>query len=75
MKKILSLIACTGLIVTTSISTIACTNVTKDQFSKIKGAVYDGENNIILLPSEMQKLADSFGKDLIDENDDSRSQY
>jgi hypothetical protein len=28
-----------------------------------------------LLPSEMQKLADSFGKDLIDENDDSRSQY
>jgi len=75
MKKILSLIACAGLIITTGISTMACTNVTKDQFSKIKGAIYDDENNIILLPSEMQKLADSFGKDLIDENDDSRSLY
>jgi len=77
MKKILSLIACAGLIVTTGVSTVSCTNITRDQFSKIKGAIYDDKNNLILLPDEWDKLAESFGSDLKNHprEDDDSSKY
>jgi len=53
MKKILSLLGALGLIATSGITTISCAgDVTRHQFSKISGAIYDDKNNLVLLPEE-----------------------
>jgi len=69
MKKILSLLGAIGLLSSAAISTVSCgeldtTTFEEKKSDRINGAPYDVDGNLILTPTEWEKLADISGPEI-----------